>query len=204
MSIVVTVRAITMEDLAALHADPTRASAFLLGDDWTSEEDEEPRRRWWHFWHKRKAVAAVTPARYPSPDEADVVDLDKAWHGIHWLLTGAAGPGQDLRSVLFEHSAVPGCRVLGGPEHDVGYGPARTLDVAATRAFCDIVAALDDETCARRFDPRSMEEQAIYPDGIWRREGQEALRWLLETRDSLLALLRRAVAQQRGLIIWAS
>ncbi len=204
MSIVVTVRAITTEELAALHADPTQVLAFLLGDDWTSDEPNTPRRPWWRFWNKAAATPTETPARYASPDEADVVDLDKAWHGMHWLLTGAAGPGQDLRSVLFAHIAVAGCREVGGPEQDVGYGPARTLDVAATRAFCEIVEALDNETCARRFDPRIMEEQAIYPDGIWQAEGPEALQWLLDARDSLLALLRRAVAQQRCVILWAS
>ena len=48
------------------------------------------------------------------------LDLDKAWHGIHFLLTGSAWEGEE-----------PLCYLLAGGQEvgdeDVGYGPARVL-----------------------------------------------------------------------------
>ena len=48
------------------------------------------------------------------------ISLDKAWHGVHYLLCGKAEPGTDLESQA----------VMGGTEvgEDLGYGPARYFD----------------------------------------------------------------------------
>src|SRR5215203_4027303 len=57
-------------------------------------------------------------AEIPSPVEE--IDLDKSWHGIHYLLTKTAWAGEPPLSFL----------VLGGAEVgdiDVGYGTARAF-----------------------------------------------------------------------------
>src|SRR5687767_14577361 len=50
--------------------------------------------------------------------EGLVTDLDKAWHGIHYLLTGTAAEGGKPLDFL-----VSGGREVGNV--DIGYGPAR-------------------------------------------------------------------------------
>jgi hypothetical protein len=83
-------RRLSAEELAAVRADPTMAQALLHGD---LEGDEAE-----------------------LPDTA--LDLDKSWHGIHYLLTGTAwdvgeGAGAAIsvasRSVRTTATARPGC-----------------------------------------------------------------------------------------------
>ncbi len=49
----------------------------------------------------------------------EFLDLDKAWHGLHWLLTGTAD----------DTDTPAGQAILGGTEigEDKGYGPSRLL-----------------------------------------------------------------------------
>lgn len=88
-----------------------------------------------------------------------VVELDKSWHGIHWLLTGeawddAAGPAADV--------------IMGGEGfgEDEGYGPPRMLapeGVAGVAALLDTIT-IDD--LRGRFDPVAMDAAEVYPQ-IW-------------------------------------
>jgi hypothetical protein len=67
----------------------------------------------------------------PSPDEED--DVDKAWQGLHFLLTGSAWNGEPPLNFL-----VSGGREIG--DVDVGYGPARgftSTEVAESRRHWD-------------------------------------------------------------------
>ncbi|MCA8969354.1 MAG: YfbM family protein [Planctomycetes bacterium] len=202
MGIITIVRAITEAELEALHADPDSIHEFLEGDDWVREV-VTPKRPWWQFWRKPQTLPFTISARFESPRDEDVVDLDKAWHGLHWLLTGSSEPLGDLRSVLADEAGDV-CRLVGGHAHEVGYGPARTLDVTATREFAKILHALDHATCRQRYDPERMEADEVYPEGIWRAEGEGALEFVLDARDRLDALLQRASASGRCLVIWAT
>jgi hypothetical protein len=60
-------------------------------------------------------------------EERTSTDLDKAWHGIHWLLTGTADSGSE-----------PLCYLLAGGTQigdiDVGYGPARSFSAEEVAA----------------------------------------------------------------------
>ena len=99
------------------------------------------------------------------------VDLDKAWHGIHWLLTGDAWAGEPPLAWA----------ILGGEaisdDDDMEYGPARVVKPEQVREVAAALAALDDDALARRYDPAAMDAQQIYP-GIWTRDGQAALDYL--------------------------
>ena len=55
-------------------------------------------------------------------------DIDKAWHGIHYLLTGTAWEGAAPLNFL-----VAGGRPVG--DVDVGYGPARAFSGAEVVGF---------------------------------------------------------------------
>ncbi|MGW4155458.1 DUF1877 family protein [Micromonospora chersina] len=80
-------RRLSTEELAAVRADPTAVDALLYGD---LDDDE---------------------AEMPEPE----LDLDKWWHGIHYLLTGTD----------WQIGEGAGAAILGGAEigQDGGYGP---------------------------------------------------------------------------------
>ncbi len=130
MGMVLIGRRLSAEELAGVLADPTAVDTLLYGD----RDDDE--------------------AEMPEPE----LDLDKSWHGIHYLLTGTA----------WQIGEGAGAAILGGDEigQDGGYGPARLLDPDTGRAIATALDALDVETLRTRFDPDAMTAADIYPD-IW-------------------------------------
>jgi hypothetical protein len=120
-----------------------------------------------------REILGASRARTGSPLSAKGADLsvDKAWHGIHYLLCGQAEPA---RSALSQ-------AVLGGAEigdDDSGYGPARIFTVRQVADISRELSRADLETEMKaRFDPKAMNGAEIYPGG-WETAG--ALDWLVE------------------------
>lgn len=127
--------------------------------------------------------------------EGTSIDLDKAWHGIHYLLTGTEWEGTGPAAFL----------LVGGKEVgdvDVGYGPARALSAAEVRAAHDHLSGISDADLRARFDPADMMEQDIYPT-IWDRdpEDDDTLGYLIEYVGILRTFLAETVARKRGLLV---
>ncbi|MGO1073848.1 YfbM family protein [Lysobacter sp. CA199] len=152
--------------------------------------------------------AAVTPAtaerltsnpdqveEYLFPDGGEpenYIDVDKAWHGIHYLLTGSA-----------DESVPPlSWAVMGGTEigEDIGYGPARILTTEQVKQIAEALPNEDDFKAA--YAPEAMEAAQIYPDVIWVRDGQESLDYLVENYRELVAFYRAAATRGDGAILW--
>ena len=119
------------------------------------------------------------------------VDVDKAWHGLHWLLTGtdwtvSAGAGE----------AILGGERIGDDDEDEDVrllAPERVAAVAAA------LASLPRETLAARYDPPAMAAAKIYPD-IWVRDGAEALDYLLHYYDELAEFYAGAAERGDGVL----
>ena len=126
-------------------------------------------------------------------------DLDQAWHGIHYLLTGTAWEG-DLPRGFLVSGGTPAGHV------DAGYGPARVLMAEETRAVHETLRALSDDDLAERFDPADMRAKQIYPTRIWSDEDAEddTLEYLLEHVRRLRAFLERAAQADVGIVIYVS
>jgi hypothetical protein len=99
-------------------------------------------------------------------DPARQVSLEKAWHGLHYLLTGNASGGTGPEAFL-----LAGGEPIG---EDLGYGPARLMGPDAVQALARTLSAISDEQLWRRFDADRMTEEGIYPL-IWD-EGETELR----------------------------
>lgn len=126
-------------------------------------------------------------------------DLDKAWHGIHWLLTGSADGGDE-----------PLCYLLAGGEPvgdvDVGYGPARALTSKQVAAWDAALSEVSRDELARRFDPKAMLDADIYPR-IWARsiKGEEdTLDYLLQAYGGFLDFVAAARKERSGLLVYLS
>lgn len=91
------------------------------------------------------------------------VDVDKAWHGIHAVLTRTAWPeGHELDGLVF-----------GGTPfvEDFGYGPARYLrpdEVVAIASLVEAIAVADFEA---RTDLGVLAQLDVYPS-IWDRQDE--------------------------------
>ena len=161
-------RRVTSEELEALLRDPSSLQSFLY-----PEEDEE-------YENVR--------------DDERHLDIDKAWHGIHYLITGDPWEGEPPLANA----------VLGGTElsdEDVGYGPARYLTQEEVR---DVAAALEDispDELRTRFDPAELERANIYPN-IWQRDGEEALEYVLEYYGEVRRFFCAASEMGDGMLLY--
>ncbi len=102
----------------------------------------------------------VPPENPPAHDGSEA-DLDKAWHGLHFIFTGTAWEGDP-----------PGCFLVRGGE-EIGNedddSRPRLLDPQEVRQFAALLTSLTDEEFTRRFDPDRMTALEIYPEKIWNR-----------------------------------
>lgn len=137
---------------------------------------------------------------YPDDGEDDAAeqnDLDKAWHAIHFILTGSAWEGEFPLNFL-----VSGGTPVG--DEDVGYGPARAF---TSEEVWQIEAALSrvSETDFRgRFSLVKMREADIYPSfGDASDDEMEAeLSYVLENFRSLKEFVARSAGQGRALLVY--
>ena len=125
-------------------------------------------------------------------------DLDKAWHALHFLLTGTAWGGDAPLNFL----------LLGGREVgtiDVGYGPARAIDSRDVARIAAVLAALEETELRNRYRPREMMRLEIYPE-IWDREPADldAFAYVMEHVGVLRCALREAVEAGLGLVVFMS
>jgi hypothetical protein len=128
-----------------------------------------------------------------SDDDAALLDLDKAWHGLHFLLNGTAWEGQPpLNFLAF------GGRSLDYPEG--GYGPARYFNASQTQEIASAVTAVPRADLEARFDPTAMKVAEIYPS-IWDRPGEELASWLGETFEKMGPFLSRTAASCQGVLV---
>lgn len=126
-------------------------------------------------------------------EEGNSIDLDKAWHGIHFMLTGSKSRGEK-----------PLCFLLDGGEFvgdiDVGYGIARLLTPSEVREFESALNTISKAEFETRFDSEALTRKDIYPN-IWD-EGDEALAYLSLYFDTLKSFIQSTCQNENGLLIW--
>ena len=151
---------------------------------------------------KRK-TAASRPSKAKAAATLELVtnegtrcDLDKSWHGIHYLLTGTAWEGTPPLDFLIE-----GGHQVGqiDPEH----GPVRAFRHDEVRAFYDAISMMGPYELRKRFNPRDMAAKEIYPD-IWTKSPseEETLRSLMDNLDRMRAYLRETLDSELGVLVF--
>jgi len=138
-----------------------------------------------------KVVGLLYPDDYEDPPNS--MDVDKAWHGLHYLLTGEAEGGEEpLSLAILEGTEI-------GPELD--FGPARYLTGEEVKAVAHALAALTPEALAQRYNPRDMQEKQIYPE-IWEDDDPESVDYLLHFFPDLQQFYADAAARGDAVIHW--
>ena len=151
-------------DIQQLRADRSRLLQFIEGDVWAP-----PLRRvqpkgilGWLLRLTPITIEEVDPDAVP-PEGARLdlpeshLDLDKAWHPLHFLLTGTAWEGDE-----------PGCYLVRGGEElvedeELGYSSIRVLSSEQIRRFNEFLSSLSHDTLRERFDSQRMIALKIYP-----------------------------------------
>lgn len=108
---------------------------------------------------------------YSNGEDPNSIDIDKAWDGIVFLLTGQAVASSEhpLVQVLFSEQLID-------EDQDLGYGPAHYLTPEQVDVLNNEIAGIDIKILRQKFDPPQMTELGVYPE-IWE-EGDEAFDYL--------------------------
>lgn len=128
------------------------------------------------------------------PEGRTSFDVDKAWHAIHFTLTGDA----------WDTNGPLGNVVLGGEAfgEDVGYGPARWLAPEAVAAAARKLDELAPHQFATRLNFGAMAEQDIYPQ-IWDRDPavDQLVEFVVGGYEEIRDRFAEAAAAGQGFII---
>ena len=136
--------------------------------------------------------ARFSEAKKVARKERPTLSLDKAWHGVHYLLCGEAEPGDSLLS-----QPVLGGTVIGDDDQGFsGYGPARYFRVAQV---AELAAALNrpglESECSARFDAKRMSDLKIYPG--WRDSDAD---WVLDAFRGLRGFYAKVAAEGHAIV----
>jgi len=124
--------------------------------------------------------------------DGSTIYLDKAWHGLHFLLTGTA----------YDSSSLLGKAILGGRAvgEDQGYGPMRVVSPEQVKAIADVLSKVTPEELSARYDPAALDKAQIYPT-IWVRDGAEGLKYLLSFFGPLQAFYIKAAENGQAVVL---
>ena len=127
---------------------------------------------------------AVEGFVFPEDDNAyedgTLIDTDKAWHAIHFILSGTV-----------YDAYLPEGFLLGGTEigDELAYGPARYLNVSEVKKVAQYLQALPEDVIQAQFDYKALHKNDIYPS-IWDRTDTADLEYIAdyyeEIRDFML------------------
>lgn len=126
-------------------------------------------------------------------DNENLVDIDKSWDGIIFLLTG-----QNLATV--EHNLV---RVLFSgqlidEEQDLGYGPAHYLTPEQVAELNNEISTITIADLKQNFNPEKMTELEVYPT-IWD-EGDDAFDYVADGFSTLQNVFADATKNGEAII----
>ena len=95
--------------------------------------------------------------------------IDKAWHAIHFLLTGTTHSGEPpLKNVVM------GGTPLGDAENpDFDFCSARFLTPSEVKEVAEEITKISKAEFQARFNPSALVAADIYPTILWQRSGEE-------------------------------
>ncbi|MGH1335869.1 MAG: YfbM family protein [Aureispira sp.] len=101
-------------------------------------------------------------ANHEATSPIKLIDLDKSWDGIFYLLNGEgiAGAGEGVSRLLLSGELVD-------EEQDLGYGPAHYVTPEEVKKYYSELASWTEEDMAERFDSEDMQAKDLYPNTAW-------------------------------------
>ena len=105
---------------------------------------------------------------HESREEGDEFDIDKDWHGLHFILTGEPEATNNLLGFLMS-----GGNFIGN--EDVGYGPARIYTSNQVFKIIEAFTNINREALYQRYNPKEMDRLKVYPNSVPRPLRQDSL-----------------------------
>ncbi|CAF3303265.1 unnamed protein product [Rotaria sp. Silwood2] len=129
-------------------------------------------------------------------EDPNLVDIDKSWDGINFLLTGSIVGDSDhpLEKVLFSMQYID-------ESQDLGYGPANYVTPDQVKEINEEISKISDEELSKRYDSKKMRELELYPNG-W--EEPDMLNYLIENFKTVRETYALASNNDQAIITFLS
>jgi hypothetical protein len=126
-------------------------------------------------------------------ENENLVDFDKSWDGIIFLLTGEsfATTEHNLARVLFSGQFID-------EEQDLGYGPAHYLTPEQVEALNNEISTITITDLKQKFNPQKMTELGVYPT-IWD-EGEDAFDYIADGFSTVQTIFADATKNREAII----
>ena len=133
-------------------------------------------------------------AKYPKDDD-DLLYIDKAWDGLHYLLAGTREDGDSPARFLLRGG-------VSIAEDESLY--LRFLSPAELFDFHMFLSDLSADELRARFDPEAMTELHIYPSTVWSGDPAEddTLGYLLSHYERVRDFVRQTALENKGVVIY--
>lgn len=115
------------------------------------------------------------------------VNFDKAWHALHFMLTGNSGSVDAPLNLLVASDAE-----LRGTD-ELGLGGYWLADPDRVQRFASALSELSDETIASRYDPVTLKAEHVYLSDVFEDEGTKVLPYVLQAMPALRSLADEAL-----------
>jgi hypothetical protein len=196
MGICLALFTISDENIERVLADPpllSRALGVPEDDEWMPP----PQPGFFARLFGARAVSELPPGSGSEGGfgEVEHFDIDKAWAGLHFLLTGTEDGGEPPLNAL----------LVGGEtvESDDLESGARLFTSAQVRALDSALGAVDRQVLLQRYDPAAMTALGLYPQ-IWDRADERSANfdYLLYHFKALKEFVAKAANSGLGLAIY--
>jgi len=130
-------------------------------------------------------------------ENENLVDIDKSWDGIIFLLTGQslATAEHNLVRILFSGQIID-------EEQDLGYGPAHYLTPENVAELNNEISKITTADLKQKFNPEKMNELEVYPT-IWD-EGDDAFDYVADGFSTLQNVFADATKNGEAIITFLS
>lgn len=198
MGMYAALNAISDSNIDAILATPELIGAVVYKEEpdafWSAEQPRNKSSFFGKLFGKKPEPLKLEgrPKLVLTDAENNEIDLDKAWHGLHYCLTGDIGEGEHpLGFILY------GGRLAG--DIDVGYGPARLFSSSQTEKINTQIQKISSDDLKANYEPEKMDD--VYPSVIWARTDEDNFEYINEYFSDLKNFLAECVKDGLGMAI---
>jgi hypothetical protein len=130
-------------------------------------------------------------------NDKNLIDIDKSWEGLFFLLTGKALAKAEDASIPLLWILTPPQEI--DPDQDMGYGPATYTTIEQTKEVNNALNKVSVDELKDKYNGKLMMEMGIYPE-VW--DDDESLEYLIENFNTMRDFYNKAVADNQAVIIF--
>jgi len=190
MSMIGCFRSASDDEIEALIRKPDRIRHVLFNDFSATQKKPGFLARLFGLAHESEKELIIWMPENGNED----FDIDKAWHGIHFLLCDDPTYGVGVLGFIMDGGHSIG-RV------DVGYGPARAFRKAELEQIYQAIENIKADDLKRKCDKKRFKSNSIYPF-IWDDPDDECFVYLLSYFASLKCFLKRTLDAGKGILVY--